>query len=208
MRTARLLPGIFLLSAASLSFEINLTRLFAVSQFYHFAFMIVSIALLGYGASGSALAIFPQRKRESIPQILCWASLGAALSILGSYLVVNWLPFDSFSMAWDRRQVVLLVFHFLVLSTPFFFCGLAVGLVLSTAPEKANQTYAANLGGSALGCLVALLAPVLVGGEGTVVLAALLSAGAALIFLRQYKFRGACCYPVPRWSSWPAQQPG
>jgi len=191
VRPARFLPGLFLLSAASLSFEINLTRLFAVSQFYHFAFMIVSIALLGYGASGSALAIFPQSKRESIPQVLCWASLGAALSILGSYLVVNWLPFDSFSIAWDRRQVVVLVFHFLVLSTPFFFCGLAVGLVLVTAPEKANQTYASNLGGSALGCLVALLAPVLVGGEGTVVLAALLSAAAALIFLREDKFGGA-----------------
>ncbi|OGO29705.1 MAG: hypothetical protein A2Z16_08495 [Chloroflexi bacterium RBG_16_54_18] len=190
MRTTRLLPGLFLLSAASLSFEINLTRLFAVSQFYHFAFMIVSIALLGYGASGSVLAAFPQIKRNSIPQTLYWSSLGAALSILGSYLVVNWLPFDSFSMAWDRRQVLVLVFHFLVLSTPFFFTGIAVGLVLAADPDKANQTYAANLGGSALGCLVLLLAPALVGGEGMVVLAALISAAAALIFLREDKYRG------------------
>ena len=51
--------GLLLLSAATLAFEINLTRLFSVSQFYHFAFMIVSIALLGFGASGTFLAIFP-----------------------------------------------------------------------------------------------------------------------------------------------------
>jgi hypothetical protein len=51
--------SLFLLSAATLTFEINLTRLFSVAQFYHFAFMIVSIALLGFGASGTALSIFP-----------------------------------------------------------------------------------------------------------------------------------------------------
>ena len=46
--------GLFLLSASSLAFEIVLTRIFSVGQFYHFAFMIVSLALLGYGASGTA----------------------------------------------------------------------------------------------------------------------------------------------------------
>jgi hypothetical protein len=51
--------GLLLLSTAGLTFEINLIRLFSVSQFYHFAFMIVSIALLGYGASGTILASYP-----------------------------------------------------------------------------------------------------------------------------------------------------
>jgi len=46
-------------AAAALIFEIALTRIFAVTQFYHFAFMAVSLALLGYGASGSILAVFP-----------------------------------------------------------------------------------------------------------------------------------------------------
>ena len=51
--------GVLLLSAATLMFEITLTRLFSVSQFYHFAFMIVSLALLGFGASGTWLALWP-----------------------------------------------------------------------------------------------------------------------------------------------------
>jgi hypothetical protein len=51
--------GVFLLSMASLAFEITLTRVFSVAQWYHFAFMTVSIALLGFGASGSFLALFP-----------------------------------------------------------------------------------------------------------------------------------------------------
>ncbi|HID64038.1 MAG TPA: hypothetical protein EYP49_15070, partial [Anaerolineae bacterium] len=51
--------GVFLLSMASLAFEITLTRVFSVAQWYHFAFMTVSVALLGFGASGSFLALFP-----------------------------------------------------------------------------------------------------------------------------------------------------
>lgn len=172
-----------MLSLATLFYEINLTRLFAVSQFYHFAFMIVSIALLGYGASGSALSIFPQFKAAPTRLVLAWASLGAAFSILGSYLLVNWLPFDSFSIAWDPRQVAVLALHFLALATPFFFCGLAVGLLLALSPEQAGCTYAANLGGSAAGCLAALLVPAYLGGEGSVALAAVICAAAGLLNL-------------------------
>jgi hypothetical protein len=51
------LLGVFLLSASTLAFEIVLSRLFSIAQFYHFAFMTVSLALLG--ASGTALSVFP-----------------------------------------------------------------------------------------------------------------------------------------------------
>lgn len=175
--------GLFLLSAATLFFEILLTRLFAVAQFYHFAFMIVSIALLGFGASGSVLAVIPRLSHGPARLLLSWCCLGAAVAMQGSLLLVNWLPFDSFSMAWDRRQVVVLVFHFLVLATPFFFCGLAVGSLLTARPEAAYKTYAANLGGSALGCLSALLAPAAIGAEGSVVFCALVASLAALATL-------------------------
>ena len=52
--------GVALLSGAALAFEITLTRLFSVTQWYHFAFLAVSVALLGYGASGTALSLFPR----------------------------------------------------------------------------------------------------------------------------------------------------
>ncbi|MEE9292694.1 MAG: hypothetical protein V3U83_07165, partial [Acidobacteriota bacterium] len=52
---AVILVGVAASSAAGLIFEIALTRVFAVTQFYHFAFLAVSLALLGFGASGSVL---------------------------------------------------------------------------------------------------------------------------------------------------------
>lgn len=177
----RIYLGLFLLSAAVLAFEINLTRLFSVAQFYHFAFLVVSLALLGFGASGTALALFPQWGRSQPQRSLSRLALASGLSMVGAYILTNGLPFDSFTIAWDRRQIGLLALHLLALATPFFFGGMAVGLLLSVAPQVAGQTYAVNLAGSALGGLIALAAPARLGGEGVVVLSAWLAASASLM---------------------------
>jgi len=176
--------SLFLLSAATLAFEINLTRLFSVAQFYHFAFMIVSIALLGFGLSGTVLAIFPGIQRGEPAQSLGWLALASGLSMLGAYLLTNWLPFDSYSLLVDNRQVFILVLHYLVLAMPFFFSGMALGILLSKYPEQAGATYAVNLLGSAFGCAIALLAPAIVGGEGMVTLSAMLAGIAAMCATR------------------------
>ena len=91
--------SLFFISAATLTFEITLTRLFSVAQFYHFAFMIVSIALLGFGASGTALTIFPALGRKDPQRGLGLLGLTTGFSILGAYLLTDKLPFDSFSIA-------------------------------------------------------------------------------------------------------------
>jgi hypothetical protein len=178
--TTRTRLSLFLLSAAALTFEINLTRLFSVAQFYHFAFMVVSLALLGFGASGTTLAIFPRLGRKEPESALGRLGLATGMSILGAYILTNWLPFDSFSIAVDRRQIGILILHYLALATPFFFSGMAVSLLLTTFPKEVGRTYAANMSGSALGCVIALAAPSYLGGEGTVVLSSGLAALAVL----------------------------
>ncbi len=179
----RTFVGLFLLSAATLLFEINLTRLFSVAQFYHFAFMIVSLALLGFGASGSALALVPSwREQGRVERTLTWLALGFSTSCVGSVLLINRLPFDSFSIAWDSRQVEILALHYLVLATPFFCSGAAVGLLLSARPAIASRTYFVNLLGSAAGCLLALITPGALRGEGVVLLSGALGAATALLF--------------------------
>jgi hypothetical protein len=176
--------SLFVLSAATLAFEINLTRLFSVAQFYHFAFMIVSIALLGYGLSGTILAIFPIFQRGKPAQSLGWLALATGLSILGAYLLTNWLPFDSYSLLVDNRQVFILLLHYLALALPFFFSGMALGILLSKYPDQAGVTYGVNLVGSAFGCVIALLAPTFLGGEGMVTLCAMLTGISAIFTTR------------------------
>jgi hypothetical protein len=104
---------------------------------------------------------------------------GFAATSLGAHLLTVHLPFDSFSVTVDRWQWGVLALHYFVLALPFACCGLAVSLLLAAWPEQANRIYAVNLLGSAVGCLLAVLLPVWVGGEGVVVLAGALGVTAA-----------------------------
>jgi len=173
--------GILLLSAATLLFEITLTRVFSVAQWYHFAFMVVSLALLGFGASGSFLSLFPRLLMKKLNHILAVGAVLFSLSCLGSYFIVNSIPFDSYRIAWDSRQLLYLIVYYLSLAIPFFFTGLVLGAALSKMPAQAGKLYGFNMVGSGLGCLLALIIPTLFGGGGTVVLAALLGLAAFFV---------------------------
>jgi hypothetical protein len=174
------LGAILLLSSASLALEVTLTRIFSVVEWYHFAFMSVSVALLGFGASGSILARWPRIRQRSLPDLLAILSVAFSLSVLGSYLIINHLPFDSFRIAWERIQLLYLAIYYLALATPFLFTGLAVGAALADRPGEAGRIYFFNLAGSGMGPLLALGAIPYLGGEGTVILAAALGLAAAL----------------------------
>lgn len=179
--------GLFLISAAALTFEINLTRIFSVTQFYHFAFMTVSLALLGFGASGTFLTLTEGRIHH--PHLaLALFGWGFAFTAVAAYVLTQYLPFDSFRVALDRRQWGILALHYLALSIPFFCAGAATGLLLALRRGTVGRTYGANLTGSSLGCLLAVLAPPLTGAEGMVFLAAALGGIAALLFGRPRKW--------------------
>jgi len=153
------------LAGAALMLESTLTRLLAVAQYYHFAFLVVSLALLGFGSSGSILSVFPGWKNggedksssSGRERIVVLAGIGFAASLAIAYLVVNWLPFDSYSIAWDRSQVIYFALYYLVLTLPFLFAGLGIGAVLSSSQGESNRVYAVNLLGSSVGILLGLL---------------------------------------------------
>lgn len=173
--------GLGLLAGATLLLEVSLTRTFSLAQFYHFAFMAVSLALLGFGASGSLLALRPHWREAGWERRLTVFAFTFALTDLAGYLLTNWLPFDSFSIAWDRRQVLYLLLYFLVPALPFTSAGLAIGLSLASAPARSNRLYGANLIGSAGGCLIAVALPI-AWGPRAIPLSAGLAAAAGLCF--------------------------
>jgi hypothetical protein len=175
--------GLLLVSIAALCFQINLTRLFSVSQFYHFAFMVVSIALLGMGASGTFLALRKRSHEHQDGPLFAWLAFGTGVSMLGSYLLVNQLPFDSFSIFVDPLQILILLIHYAALALPFFFTGITIGMLLRQHSTAGGEVYAVNLVGSALGCLIAVILPAWVGGEGMVAVSAAMAALAGICFM-------------------------
>ena len=107
-----------------------------MQQFYHFAFVVVSLAVLAIAASGTMLALRPRRTSLGI-----LASI-YTFSIALSYLTINFIPFDSYSIAWDRGQAVLLVIYFLAAGAPFLFAGWVIGASLASAGRQAHRLRA------------------------------------------------------------------
>lgn len=175
--------GLLLVSAASLSFEINLIRLFSVAQFYHFAFMVVSLALLGFGASGTFLALRKEQPIKDQGIRLGWLSGASGLSMLGAYLLINFLPFDSYSMMIAPEQIGIFFLHYAALASPFFFTGMIISLMLRQERASTGSVYAVNMIGSAIGCLAAVFVPIFVDGEGVVAFSAGLAAISSFFFL-------------------------
>lgn len=180
---ALILFGVSCSSGGVLVFEIVLTRVFSLTQFYHFAFLTISLALLGFGASGSFLAAFPKMGRGGPRR---WAVLAylQGITTVGAYAVTNRIPFDSFAIAWDSRQVGWLIAYYVALGVPFFFGGLVIAVLLSGRDVSipSAHVYGASLVGAGLGCVVAIGALPLVGAVGVVAVAAALGLAAAMAF--------------------------
>ena len=154
--------GLILISASALAFEVTLTRIFAVQQFHHFAFLIIGLAVMGFAASGVILSYRPYGTS------LIALCLAYSVTIFVAYAVINFVTFDSYSIAWDRRQIWILFLYFLSAAAPFLFAGWVIGANLTAAGPQAYRRYAANLIGSALGVPLALVAIPLLGVEGAV----------------------------------------
>jgi len=174
------------LAAATLLLESALTRLLAVAQYYHFAFLVISLALLGFGASGTYLSLV--RRSRPLDQLLPLAGAGFALSTAIAYAVVNGLPFDSYSIAWERRQILFFVLYYLALAVPFFCSGVAIGAALAAADGQSHRIYAANLFGSGIGALLAPFALGATGVPGAILVSAMI--GLVAVFTGRRDGRG------------------
>ena len=166
--------GVFLVTLSGLLFEIALTRIFSATIWYHFAFVAISVALLGWGLGGFALhslkgRLAPTSERAGLVTLLYALSLPFCL-----WLIVR-LPFLP-----ER-----LVFYFLVSLLPFFLAGIALSMVFDLHREKTGALYFADLLGAATGALLVTLLLSVLGGENTVLVVALAPLAAACCFSRR-----------------------
>jgi len=175
--------GIFFISMATLLLELSLTRVMSVSLWYHFGFLVISTALLGFGTSGVVLAVWKNlRDQYNLDRTLATLSILFGVITIVSFWVLQQIPFDPFSLAVDRRQLFFLPLYYVVVSAPFFISGLFISLLFTRKPERMSRLYAYDLVGAALGCLLIALVMPLFGGSGSVTAAAALGTIAALFF--------------------------
>ena len=184
----RSLAAIFLISSATLCLEISLTRYFSVSQHYHFAFWVVSIAFMGYGASGSFLILFKPASSVDRETFLSYSSLIYSLTILLSFLLCNSIPFDFISISWDRNQMFFVFLYYFLLCVPFFFAGLTISFAISRAPRLVNRIYFSDLFGAGAGTLAALFVFLPKGDRGVIIFISFLPLVSSFLFSWKRRF--------------------
>jgi hypothetical protein len=187
--------GIGVIAGATLLLEVTMTRVFAVAFFNHYAFLIISTALFGFGFSGVFLSIFPALEKFNFDKLLTAFSICFAVTTVLALKVVVSVPLQFGSIQEQTIQFLYLSVYYLALAVPFFFSGLVVALLLSNIPEKVNALYFSDLLGAGIGCfLVIPLVPAL-GAPGTIIVAALFGLVAAASFSKLVG-KYACLVPL------------
>lgn len=154
MPTLPLLP-IALISCAALGLEILLMRLFAIVQWHHFAYLAVSLAMLGYGAAGTARVMLGARLHAHFSRVFAVSALLFGLTAPAAFLVAQAVPFNAMEILWDARQWLWLALQYLVLFVPFFFAAFCLCLAFSRFGSQSHRIYGADLWGAAAGGLLA-----------------------------------------------------
>jgi hypothetical protein len=178
-RDQRILAVIFVSSSASLAFEVLLTRIYSISVSYHFAALIVSIAMLGLAASGVLLALFPELMNPG--HIGKYAlALGIALPV--SFLLVNQFPFDPVLLSWEKAEILRIGFHYIVLAVPFLCTGLIVATAFAAGSSRSGLIYGADLLGAGVGSVGILILTSLISPErGIFLISAIVLAGSCIL---------------------------
>ena len=184
-----LLAGIALISFGALLLELALTRLFSVVLFYHFAFLAISIALLGLGAGGVGAYLGKTRlaKFETRPLVSRLCVFNALLMPV-VLAVVLWTPV---SLQISFANFLRLTAIYLSSAIPFFVTGLAFSVVFARESNHIPRLYGADLTGGAVACLA--MVPLLnwLGGPNTILFAGFVMAAAAAVWAAAKKQRKA-----------------
>jgi hypothetical protein len=145
--------AIALLSAAALGDEILLMRLFSIIQWHHFAYMMISVALLGYGAAGAVVTLARRPLLARFTGVFAIAAGLFGLTALLAFLAAQTVGFNALEILWDPRQWARLALIYGLLIVPFFCAATAICLSFSRFPAHIPRLYAADITGAAVGGL-------------------------------------------------------
>lgn len=176
----RLGAAIVLVSAAALALQLLLMRWLAIAHWHPFAVVIISLALLGHGASGSALVLWRRAALRHFDWLFPACAIGFALAVVASVLLAARIPFNGLELVWDWRQLGWLSALYLVLALPFFFAASCFGLAFARHGADIPSLYGADLAGAGLGAGLALALLHLPTGSALAVACALALSGAML----------------------------
>ncbi|OGU37325.1 MAG: hypothetical protein A2068_12865 [Ignavibacteria bacterium GWB2_35_6b] len=166
MKNNRIYLALLLISAAVICFEILSTRISSVIFVSNYAFIIISLAILGIGC-GSIFSYYKIDIKENFQERISKYIFFIGLSLLFFILAVIVFKITNF------------VAYFILLFFPFFFAGIIYSQIFKNFPGLSFKLYAADLAGAALGSV------------GSIIIFNFLNAPNAILFLSIVMFFSA-----------------
>lgn len=148
---------IFLVSAALLAYEIILIKILSIQYWYHFAYLIISIALLGFGTSGTFIFLLRKTVKNNVLRIFYLVPLLMVGSIWINVSLSRLIDFNPLMIIWQHSEIVNFAFLVLVLFVPFLLGAICIGMGFVVFPNNIHRIYFSNLVGSGLGTLLVTL---------------------------------------------------
>lgn len=154
---ARVPPlAVALIAGAGLGYEVLLLRLFAIAEWHHFAALVISLALLGFGVAGSTLALANDRLTPLARSGFTLAAVGFSVAAPLCWALSQAIPFNALAVLWEPVQAAWLAAEFLVLMPAFFCVAAAITFAFAAEPARSARTYGADLVGAGLGSAAAV----------------------------------------------------
>ncbi|MDI3543078.1 MAG: hypothetical protein PWP57_681, partial [Candidatus Atribacteria bacterium] len=142
--------SLLVVAAVALAVETLTMRIFSFIFEYHFVSLIISLALLGYGAAGSLYSFLPRWFKEHVPY-----TLASFLFLFAGGLI--FLPLDIYQFWVNYYNWLYFVILLFLTFLPFFAHGVYQLYAFELYPSLFPRFYAANLVGSSLGIVISYL---------------------------------------------------
>jgi len=177
----RIQSSIFLVSSVLIAYQILLVKLLSIQYWYHFSYLIISIALLGFGTSGTFVFIFKGWLKNHLSAVLFILPLLLTSAIWANIHLLRTIEFNPLMIIWLTHEILHLLYLCLSIFIPFFLGALYIGLSFSVFAAHAYRIYFVNLIGSGLGSLIALLTVLRVGPHEIILIISIIAVSTSLV---------------------------
>ncbi|MBN2531770.1 MAG: hypothetical protein JXB88_02700 [Spirochaetales bacterium] len=151
------LAAVFLLSLALIAYELAVMRTFSVGNWSNFGSMVISIALLGFGLSGTLLTFIQKTIKRNPGTWLSVSSLLLPPAMTFGHIMAQQIPFNPVLMVSDPVQLWWIGAYYLIYSVPFLCGALFIGVAFIALSSRIHELYFFNMLGSGIGGFIILL---------------------------------------------------
>jgi hypothetical protein len=185
-RRVHTLIAVAAVSAALIAYEIVLMRRLVVEHWHHFAYLVISMALLGFGVSGTLLSLLERRVRRRPEAVMFWLAVSLLAALIATPRAAALLPVTGRFIPEDLwRQIGWWSLYWVTTLIPLLLGAAILGAALMSAGPQVGRVYAVNLFGSAVGAVLAVWFISRLVIEYSLWPSLLLACGAAMLLRRQ-----------------------